>query len=76
VDHPALKSDWDKIDGLHNDFHRLGDTMMDAIRDGRKSDIDSIYDEAVSISKNMLTLLSKINGKIEELTKKGIKVFD
>ncbi len=76
VDHPALKSDWDKIDGLHNDFHHLGDSMMNAIKENRKSDIDSIYDEAVSISKNMLALLSKINGNIEELTKKGIKVFE
>lgn len=76
VDHPALKSEWNKIDGLHKDFHQLGDSMIDAIKENRKTDIDRIYDEAASISKNMLALLSKINGNIEDLTKKGIKVFE
>jgi methyl-accepting chemotaxis protein len=76
VDHPALKSDWDKIDGLHNDFHRLGNSMMDAIRQSRTSEIDGIYDEAASISKNMLALLGKINEEIEDLTKNGTKIFE
>ena len=75
VDHPALKSDWDKIDGLHNSFHRLGDSMMEAIEENRKSDIERIYEEAAAISKNMLALLSKINEEIKELTKKGINIF-
>jgi len=76
VEHPALKSDWDKIEGLHNKFHKLGDSMMDAIRESRNNDIDQIYDEAAAISTNLLALLDKMNEKIKELTKDGIKVFE
>lgn len=75
VDHPSLKSDWDRIDGLHDNFHRLGDSMIEAIRKNRKSDIERIYDEATAISKDMLSLLSKINEEIEKLTKNGINIF-
>lgn len=75
IDHPSIKEDWDILGELHNQFHTYGHHALDAIRNNQPSDARKYYTEAENLSKNIFSLLDKIEKEVELQTKQGVKLF-
>lgn len=75
IDHPSIKEDWDLLGELHNKFHTYGHHALDAIKNNQISDAGKYYTEAENLSKNIFSLLDKIEKEVELQTKQGVKLF-
>lgn len=75
LDHPAVIEDWKQIESKHHEFHSIGDKIIDAVKKSDKKRTQNLYQEADAISKQILALLAKVDQKIQDLTKEGIKIF-
>lgn len=76
VKHSMLQDKWDKVDTLHHNFHTMGDSVMDAIRQNNRQQVEQLYKQTDTISKELLELLADINSTIMKMTNQGIKVFE
>lgn len=76
VNHEAIREDWKKMDGLHYRFHNLGNVVIKAIGDQNESLVKEKYKEAEVISKDLLSLLDKVDKKIQEMNQKGVPIFE
>ncbi|TAH63023.1 MAG: chemotaxis protein [Gottschalkiaceae bacterium] len=74
IDHPTIIDDWNHIDKIHHDFHGIGDDVIAAVKNNDSVAAHKLYDEADSLSKQMLSLLEKVEKKIEGLIEDGIKI--
>ncbi len=76
IEHPAVSDDWKRIDKLHSDFHRKGDSAIAAIHKQDKDTAGAVYTETERLSSKMLDLLNVIEQKVVDCTKQGIKIFE
>ncbi|HHX62741.1 MAG TPA: chemotaxis protein [Epulopiscium sp.] len=67
VDHPDLAKDWARLGSLHNDFHTLGDSVINAVKINDPVGADNLRKEALLISKQLTTLLDSVNSKLDHL---------
>ncbi len=75
IEHPSIKEDWDAIDDIHNKFHECGHKVISSIKNSKKSEAFNYYVEAENLSKNIFELLDKIEKKVEEQSKNGVKLM-
>lgn len=76
VKHPAILDDWKKIDSIHRSFHGCGNHIIEAIKKQQKDKANQYLEEAGQLSKEIVSLLNKINAEIAECEKKKIKIFE
>ena len=75
IEHPALADQWKALDSLHHNFHKLGDKVIEVVKQNNKSEAETLYKKAEALSGEMLNSLDDIEKKIEDLTKEGTKIF-
>ena len=68
VDHPQIVNEWNSIDKIHNEFHTIGDRVIDAVRRNDAKRADSLRMEAVAVSKELVSILDSIYKKLDNLT--------
>ncbi|WP_407647688.1 CZB domain-containing protein [Clostridium brassicae] len=75
VDHNGISEEWNQIDSLHNEFHNLGDKVINAVTKHDQKSAEEFYNKAEEVSNNMINILEKIQIEVEELTNEGVKIF-
>ena len=68
VDHPELSKEWASIEGIHNEFHTLGDGVIAAVQRNDKEAADDLRKEAVNVSKQLIQILDNLDSKLDNLT--------
>ncbi|MDQ7095665.1 methyl-accepting chemotaxis protein [Desulfosporosinus sp. PR] len=74
VHHPAVAEEWKEIDSVHDEFHRLGDHVLQAVKEKQKASADNLYQQAEILSHKIYKSLDFIAEKVEELNKQGIRL--
>ena len=75
IDYAAIIDDWKQIDVIHSGFHSTGDKVINAIKLKDENLAKREYNEALKLSQQMLTLLNKVDNKIENLKREGTNIF-
>ena len=75
VNHPTLKSDWDSIDHVHEEFHSLGTKVIDAVNSKNTPEAISYFNKAEETSRQVLARLERVAAEIEALDKKGVHIL-
>lgn len=75
IDHPEITDDWKLIGVIHHQFHKTGDTVIDAVEQSDERNASQLYDRAKELSGEMLSTLEKVENKVTQLTQKGISIF-
>ena len=76
VTHPELVDEWKEIDKLHKNFHSRGDDVIAEINYKDQKRAMELYHEIEMISQNMIVVLNRVERKIEDMTAKGVHVFE
>lgn len=76
IEIPILADEWKQIDEIHDQFHSLGDRLIDAIKEKNLNEAKSLYARADTLSQSMLGLLQRIDEKITKLTAEGTRIFE
>lgn len=75
IDNSEIAEDWKQIDIIHNEFHGVGDKVIDAVKQNDEKTAKQFYSEASELSKQMLAVLEKVESKIAQLMEEGINIF-
>lgn len=75
ISNPAVSDLWKEIDGLHHDVHHEGINTIREIKEGNKENARRIYEKEKQNSDKLIALLEKIKNTVNEMTRKGEKVF-
>lgn len=75
VDNPVLADQWKEIAPVHKKLHDMGSKVMNAVHGGDMEKARSLYQEADSISIQILGLLKGIEQKVSQMTQAGQNVF-
>ena len=75
ITNPTILEDWKKTGVIHNDFHNLGQKVIDAVKEGNSSKAQEYYISAEGLSKQIFYYLDKISAEVEIQTKNGINLF-
>lgn len=62
---PRIVEDWNRVEGIHLEFHRIGDETLSSVANGDSSSARNHYREAESKSKELSELLNRIRNKLE-----------
>lgn len=73
LDHTELAEGWNKIDKVHNEFHVIGEKVMDSVRKNDRNIAEKYLDDAVKLSKQMINILDVVENKTIQLLQKGIQ---
>lgn len=74
ITHPDIKEDWESIDETHHNFHGLGGKILNKVKENNKEIVESLYEQAVLKSKEMLKKLETVEEKVNILNEKGIDI--
>jgi len=75
INHPRLNELWKKIDLLHSQFHSVGDAALAQVREKNHEKAGSCYQQAVTLSKQMLSLFDEVEQIVNDMNKNGDKIF-
>lgn len=75
VKHPSVAEQWNRIGTLHSTFHTLGQTVLERLDQDLESR-QTLYDEAVSVSEQMMDAIDTVIREIEQMTNDGALVFE
>lgn len=75
IEHPTLKEDWEKIDAVHNNLHKLALDIMDAIEEKNQNVCVNTLRKAEQMSGEIIEILNSIIKKVKELDQQGLSVF-
>lgn len=75
VTNPRLVGVWKEIDELHREFHRKGDSIISAVRAGRKEDAQRLGKENSALSQTLIGRLEEAEKIASQMTEQGEKVF-
>lgn len=75
VKHPSLAGQWKRIGTLHGTFHTLGQTVLERLDQDPESR-QTLYDEAVAVSEQMMDAIDNVIREIEQMTNDGALVFE
>jgi len=76
IDNSAVKTQWQKIGTLHNTFHTMGQSVLQRVQQNDEEGANELYEEAIALSKQLLSTLDETQKKIDVMTKNGEKVFE
>lgn len=65
VDDEDIAGDWQSIEAIHHRFHNLGEKVLSAVSRHNDHEAKEAYNDAVAASREMLTLLDRIQAKIK-----------
>ena len=68
VDHPEILAEWSSIDSMHHEFHTMGDQVIEAVKRNDKMEARQLGNEAVTISKRLISILDNLYSKLNSLT--------
>lgn len=74
VKHPMLTEQWNRIGTLHGTFHTLGQTMLGRL-DQKLESRQALYEEAVSVSEQLMEAIDTVIQEITRMTSEGETVF-
>ena len=74
VKHPMLTEQWNRIGTLHGTFHTLGQTMLERL-DQKLESRQALYEEAVSVSEQLMEAIDTVIQEITRMTSEGETVF-
>ncbi|WP_048569123.1 methyl-accepting chemotaxis protein [Clostridium cylindrosporum] len=66
---------WDKVDGIHNELHSIGDKVAMCIKRGDSKGANDLTKRAVDISTTIIGMLSDMSDMVNKLEKNGEEVF-
>jgi methyl-accepting chemotaxis protein len=75
ITHPSIADDWKAIDGIHHQFHDVGDKVIEAVKRENQTEAVERYQEALKLSKDIFGYLDKVYSQVENLTGKGVRLF-
>jgi len=75
VIHPAISEEWKLLGITHNEFHTLGQSVLDAVKSGSVALAQEYYLRAEKLSKEVFMYLDKICEKVDIQTKNGVNIF-
>lgn len=76
VEHPSIKADWDTMEDVHNQFHVSGHNVLEAIKKNDTTGINKYHAQAHDLSKDVFSLLDRIEKEIDKQTKDNINVLE
>lgn len=76
ITHSAIASEWKQIAPLHKELHTSGEQAIAAILAGSKNDAEKYLAKADAASNQIMNLLTSIKQKIEDLSRRNLKVFE
>lgn len=76
IEHPAIVNEWKQIAPLHKELHTSGEQAAAAILANRPEDAQKYLSKASSASDRIMTLLTDVKHKIEDLSRQNIKVCE
>lgn len=75
IDNSFIKDEWLKIDDIHHRVHNLGDLFLENVKKGDKIAASKNYKDAENTSKEMISVLNKIEKTIKDCTVKNIEIL-
>lgn len=75
VKHPSVAEQWKRIGTLHSTFHTLGQTVLERLNQDLESR-QALYDEAVTVSEQMMDAIDAVIREVERMTSDGEPVFE
>lgn len=75
ISHPELKADWDKLSELHANFHKTGDSIIEAITKKNQQLAQSYFKEAESLSQELLSVIKRLETCIADMTAQNKRIF-
>lgn len=75
VKHPSVAEQWKRIGTLHSTFHTLGQTVLERLNQDLESR-QALYDEAVTVSGQMMDAIDAVIREVEKMTSDGKPVFE
>lgn len=76
IDHPAIAKEWAQIAPIHKELHTLGEQVIAAVKAGKQPDALNYQKKADAASKQIIDLLMAVNAKVNDLSKKQMRVFE
>lgn len=76
VTHPAISETWKTLGETHNEFHNLGQKVLEAVKTGSMPQPQEYYLSAEKLSKDIFMYLDKISYEVDVQTKKGVNIFN
>ena len=68
MDNPAVKEEWASIDAIHDQFHKIGDKVIDAVRNADRDTAGSYLQAAEQLS---MQIYEKIDNTIRIIERKN-----
>lgn len=75
VTHPAISEDWKALGRLHDEFHKIGHSVIEAIKSKSIYEAQEHYNEAEKLSGEIFKYIDTIGEKVEIHTKNNINIF-
>ncbi|WP_407307692.1 methyl-accepting chemotaxis protein [Desulfosporosinus sp. SB140] len=75
VTHPSIAEEWKEIADVHDEFHRLGEQVIQVVKEKQQPSANKFYQQAETLSHKIYGYLDSIADKVEELDKQGIRLF-
>lgn len=75
VTHSSIAEDWGKISAIHEEFHKIGQYGIEAVKAGQHAKAQESYSSAEVLSRDIFRQLDKVAVKVKDLTTKGISLF-
>jgi hypothetical protein len=75
ITHPDIAADWRAIDSVHENFHRTGAAVLEAIKANDEAEARGRLAQAQALSQQIFALLDKTIAAIERNSRLGIEVM-
>ncbi|HKM21575.1 MAG TPA: methyl-accepting chemotaxis protein [Lachnospiraceae bacterium] len=76
VEHPMLRDEWKKIDGLHHQVHSSGVEIISMIKRGDSAKANELYHNTEKLSSQMVDTLKHVESIVDGMIRDGIKLFE
>lgn len=75
ITHSDIVEEWRKVGEIHDEFHGMGDKVLEAVNRQDAEAARRHYDEAIALSKQMLAALAGVEEKLTTLIEENVKVL-
>jgi Methyl-accepting chemotaxis protein len=75
VTHPAVVDEWREIDAVHDELHRFGDRVIQAVKENQPASANDLYRQAENLSQLIFRNFDSIVAKVKKLTKEETRLF-
>lgn len=75
ISNSIVADEWSKIDAIHEEFHKIGQIGIEAVKAGQDDKARVSYSSAEKLSKSIFGQLDKVSLAVEDMTTKGIRLL-